>query len=155
MVFMRTATVSMFVHHCPAMNCVAYFPKTARIQACTCSASLIEHIPVVNAHRSSTPLPYGTGVSIHDSNLPSNVNTLNGDTTNHPFTPIPPSTNANPSYPYGNALIFTPTPQPVIQMDITQIDAYSHSEAGGSYGAQYQDNLSVNVQGSSESARFI
>ncbi|KAK0433119.1 uncharacterized protein EV420DRAFT_578854 [Desarmillaria tabescens] len=144
--------VSMVVHHCPAMNCAAYFPKTARIQACTCSASLIDHIPVVNVYRDSpTPLPYGADVSVYDNGIPSNVNTFNGDPTSIPFTPMlrpSPSTNANPCYPYGNAVI-APTPLPVI----TQLDTHSNSEVGGSYGAQYRDGTSsVNVQ--DPSARF-
>ncbi|KAK0433121.1 uncharacterized protein EV420DRAFT_578962 [Desarmillaria tabescens] len=142
--------VSMLVHHCPAMNCAAYFSKTARVQACTCSASLIDHIPVVNVYRSATPLPYGVGISIHDNGLPSNVNIFTGDTTNDSYTPIPmtsPSINANPSYSYGDTVIFTPTPRPVIQMGITQIDAHSLSEVENSYIAQYQDdNSRINVQ---------
>ncbi|KAK0458388.1 uncharacterized protein EV420DRAFT_1764068 [Desarmillaria tabescens] len=132
--------VSMFVYHCPAMNCAAYFPKTSRVQACTCSASLIEHIPIWNAHRSSTPLSYGVDVG---NSPPSNANTFTGDATNIPFTPIPmpsPSTNANPSYSYGNTVILAPTPQPITQMAITQIDAYSHSQVENSYIAQYQDD---------------
>ncbi|KAK0435442.1 uncharacterized protein EV420DRAFT_320950 [Desarmillaria tabescens] len=148
--------VSMVVHHCPAMNCGAYFPKTARVQACTCSASLIDHIPVVNVYRSPTPLPYGADISVHDNGPPSNVNTFTGDTTNIPLTPMPmpsPSTNANPSYPYGNTMIFSPTPLPVTQTTITQFDAHSNSEVGGSYGAQYRGSTSsVNVQ--DPSARF-
>ncbi|KAK0458392.1 uncharacterized protein EV420DRAFT_1542013 [Desarmillaria tabescens] len=142
--------VSMVVHHCFATNCAAYFPKTARVQACTCSAYLIDHKPVRNAHRSPTPLPYGADASIHDNGLPSNVNTSTGDTMNISFTPIPmpsPSTNINPSYSYGDTMIFTSTPQPVIQMGTTQIDAYSRSEVENSYITQYQDhNSSVNVQ---------
>ncbi|SJL04577.1 uncharacterized protein ARMOST_07944 [Armillaria ostoyae] len=136
------------------MNCVAYYPRTPKLQACTCSASLVEHIPVVNVYRSPTPLPYGADV---DNAFPSNVNgTFTGDTANIPFTPMPmpsPSTNDAPIYSYGE--IFAPAPQPVIQTAFTQFDAHSHSEVENSYIAQYQnDNSSVinNVQDSS--ARF-
>ncbi|PBK96300.1 hypothetical protein ARMGADRAFT_1009982 [Armillaria gallica] len=142
--------VSMFVHHCPAMNCAAYYPKTPRVQACTCSASLMEHMPVMNMYRSPTPLPYGADA------LPSHVNAFMGDATNIPFTPVPmpsPSTNDAPIYSYGE--ILAPAPQPVIQTAImSQIDANS-SQVGNSYIAQYQnDNSSVihNVQDSN--ARF-
>ncbi|KAK0434966.1 hypothetical protein EV421DRAFT_2039425 [Armillaria borealis] len=142
--------VSMFVHQCPAMNCAAYYPKTPRVQACTCSASLFEHMPVMNVYRSPTPLPYGVDA------LPSHVNAFTGDATNIPFTPVPmpaSSTNDAPSYSYGE--ILAPVPQPVIQTAFTQIDAHSHSGVENSYIAQYQtDNSSVinNVQDSS--ARF-
>ncbi|PBK77610.1 hypothetical protein ARMSODRAFT_1077326 [Armillaria solidipes] len=146
--------VSMFVHHCPAMNCAAYYPKTSRVQGCTCSASLIEHMPVVNVYRSPATLPYGVDV---DSALPSNVNTPTGDTTNVPFTPVPmpsPSTNDAPSYFYGE--ILAPAPQPVIQTAImSQIDTHSHSEVENSYIAQYQnDNSSVINNVRDSSARF-
>ncbi|KAK0445575.1 hypothetical protein EV421DRAFT_2034567 [Armillaria borealis] len=143
--------VSMFVHQCPAMNCAAYYPKTPRVLACTCSASLIEHIPVVNIYRSPTPLPYRADV---DNVFPSNVSTFTGDMANIPFTPVPmpsPFTNDAPIYSYGE--IFAPAPQSVIQL--TQFDAHSHSEVENSYIAQYQnDNSSVinNVQDSR--ARF-
>ncbi|PBK79004.1 hypothetical protein ARMGADRAFT_1021779 [Armillaria gallica] len=133
------------------MNCAAYYPKTPRVLACTCSASLIEHMPVVNAYRSPTPLPYGADA------LPSNDNAFTGDATNISFTPVPipsPSTNDNPSYSYGE--IIAPAPQPVIQVAVmSQIDAYSHSQVENSYIAQYQNNNSSvinNVQDSN--ARF-
>ncbi|KAK0183932.1 hypothetical protein F5146DRAFT_1130450 [Armillaria mellea] len=134
--------VSLFVHQCPAMNCAAYYPKTPRVQACTCSASLIEHMPVVNVYRSLATLPYGADT------LPFNVTPFTGDTTNVPFSPVPmpaPSTNGNPSY------SFTFTPQPVIQTTFTQIDAQS-SQVENSYTPQYQnDNSGIihNVQDSS------
>ncbi|KAK0483162.1 hypothetical protein IW261DRAFT_1461819 [Armillaria novae-zelandiae] len=76
------------------MNCAAYFPKTSRLQACTCSASLIEHTPAVNGYR-SPPLPYETGIH------PSSANTFTGDMANIPFTPVPltdPSANDGLSY---------------------------------------------------------
>ncbi|KAK0183939.1 hypothetical protein F5146DRAFT_1077138 [Armillaria mellea] len=114
--------VSMFVHHCPAMNCAAYYPKTSWVQACTCSASLIEHIPVVNVYRSLATLPYGANT------LPSNVTTFTGDTANIPFTPVPIPSNDNTSYSYGDAVIFAPTPHRIIQLPFTQIDTHSHSE---------------------------
>ncbi|KAK0240660.1 hypothetical protein EDD85DRAFT_496925 [Armillaria nabsnona] len=140
--------ISMFVHQCAAINCAAYYPKTPRVQACTCSASLIEHMPVVNMYRSPTPLPYGTDA------LPSHVNAFTGDATNIPFTPVPvpsPSINDAPSYSYGE--ILAPAPQPVIQAAVmSQIDAYSHSQVENSYIAQYQNNVINNVQDSS--ARF-
>ncbi|PBK96294.1 hypothetical protein ARMGADRAFT_1061031 [Armillaria gallica] len=145
----------MFVHHCPAMNCAAYYPKTPRVLACTCSASLIEHMPAVNVYRSPTPLPYGANV---DNAFPSNVNgTFTGDTANIPFTPMPmpsPSTNDAPSYSYGE--ILAPAPQPVIQTAImSQIDAHSHSQVENSYIAQYQnDNSSVINNDQDSSARF-
>ncbi|KAK0240659.1 hypothetical protein EDD85DRAFT_496863 [Armillaria nabsnona] len=146
--------VSMFVHHCPAMNCAAYYPKTPRVLACTCSASLIEHMPVVNVYRSPTPLPYGADV---DNVFPSNVNgTFTGDTAIIPFTPMPipsPSTNDAPIYSYGE--ILAPAPQPVIQTTITQIDAHSHSEVENVYGAQYQsDSSSVGNNVQDSRARF-
>ncbi|PBK58466.1 hypothetical protein ARMSODRAFT_967701 [Armillaria solidipes] len=138
--------VSMFVHHCPAMNCAAYYPKTPRVQACTCSASLIEHMPVVNAYRSPATLSYGADA------LHSYVNAFTGDATNIPFTPVPmsvPSTNDATSYSYGEILALAP--QPVIQTAVmSQLDAHSHSGVENFYGVQHQG--SVNVQDSS--ARF-
>ncbi|KAK0445584.1 hypothetical protein EV421DRAFT_1734773 [Armillaria borealis] len=138
--------VSMFVHHCPAMNCAAYYPKTPRVQACTCSASLIEHMPVVNAYRSPATLSYGADA------LHSYVNAFTGDATNIPFTPVPmsvPSTNDATSYSYGEILALAP--HPVIQTAVmSQLDAHSHSGVENFYGVQHQG--SVNVQDSS--ARF-
>ncbi|KAK0477758.1 hypothetical protein EDD18DRAFT_1377910, partial [Armillaria luteobubalina] len=114
--------VSMFVHHCPVMNCAAYYPKTRWVQACTCSASLIEHTPVMNVYRS-----------------PANSNV---DTTNVSFTLVPmpaPSTNDFPSHSHGE--IRTPAPQPVFQMAfMSQIDTHSHSEAENSYTIHHQNN---------------
>ncbi|PBK96274.1 hypothetical protein ARMGADRAFT_1009928 [Armillaria gallica] len=81
------------------MSCAAYYPKTSRVQACTCSASLIEHMPVVNVHRVPATPPNV------DNALPSNVNTFTGDATNIPFTQVPmpaPSTNDVPSYSYSD-----------------------------------------------------
>ncbi|PBK79792.1 hypothetical protein ARMGADRAFT_1021307, partial [Armillaria gallica] len=81
------------------MNCVGYHPKTPRVQACTCSASLIEHMPVMNVHRVPATPPNV------DNALPSNANTFTGDATNIPFTQVPmpaPSTNDVPSYSYGD-----------------------------------------------------
>ncbi|KAK0474828.1 hypothetical protein IW261DRAFT_527228 [Armillaria novae-zelandiae] len=127
--------VSMFVHHCPGMNCAAYYPKTPRVQACTCSASLIEHMPVMNIYRSPAILPFEAGTH------PSNDIMFTGDATNTPFTPVPmpaPSTNSYPSHSYGE--IVAPTPQSVIQTAITPIDAHSHSVVENFYGAQYQDD---------------
>ncbi|KAK0458396.1 uncharacterized protein EV420DRAFT_1542024 [Desarmillaria tabescens] len=136
----------MYVHHCPAMNCAAYVQKTPQLQACTCLASLIEHIPTVNEHHSSTPLPYRVSV---DNILPSNVNIFAGNMMT-PMNMHPPSTNTNTSYSYGNAVTFTPTPQPFAQIGITQADGHSYSQVGNSYVAQYQnDNSSVNIQNSS------
>ncbi|KAK0467691.1 uncharacterized protein EV420DRAFT_1473548 [Desarmillaria tabescens] len=84
-----------------------------------------------------------------DNILPSNVNTFAGDTTT-PTNMHPPSTNANTSYSYGNAVTFTPTPQPFAQIGITQADGHSYSQVGNSYVTQYQnDNSSINVQNSS------
>ncbi len=55
------------------------------------------------------------------------------------------STNDSPSYSYGNSAIFTPTPQPVTQTSIAQIDARSPT-----YIAQYRDdNSSACIQDSS------
>ncbi|PBK96308.1 hypothetical protein ARMGADRAFT_1009987 [Armillaria gallica] len=145
--------ISMFVHQCAAMNCTAYYPKTSRVQACTCSASLIEHIPVINVYRSPPPLPY-TGADT----LPSNAILFTGGTTNIPFIPVPmpaPSSNDNPSHSYGE--ILAPAPQPVIQTAVlSQVDAHSQSEVGNFYIAQHQnDNSSVinNVQDSSANFR--
>ncbi|KAK0225261.1 hypothetical protein EDD85DRAFT_940797 [Armillaria nabsnona] len=125
---------------------------TARVQACTCSASLIEHMPVVNMYRSPTPLPYGAEA------LPSHVNAFTGDVTNIPFTPVPmpsPSTNDSPSYSYRDVVIFAPNPQPVSQTTIIQIDAHSHSEVENFYIAQYQnDNPSVVNNVPDSGARF-
>ncbi|KAK0228098.1 hypothetical protein IW262DRAFT_577059 [Armillaria fumosa] len=135
--------ISMFVHQCAAMNCAAYYSKTPWVQACTCSASLIEHMPAVNVYRSPATLPYEADV------LPSNFNTFIGDMANTPFTQVPmpaPSTNDAPSYSYGDVMIVTPTPQPVIQTATTHTDAHSHSGVDNVYGAQHQD--SVNVQDS-------
>ncbi|KAK0483148.1 hypothetical protein IW261DRAFT_930277 [Armillaria novae-zelandiae] len=135
--------VSMFVYHCPMMNCTAYFPKTARVQAYTCSASLIEHISAMNAYR-LPPLPYGAGTH------PSSVIPSTGGTANTPFTPVlmsATSTNDNPSQSYGDGLVITPT----IVTATTQIDAHSHLEVENSYIAQYQnDNFGVmhNIQAS-------
>ncbi|KAK0183930.1 hypothetical protein F5146DRAFT_1130451 [Armillaria mellea] len=143
--------VSMFVFECPVMNCAAYYPKTSRVQACICSASLMEHRPVVNVYRLPATLPYGADA---DSALPSTVNTFTGDTANIPFTPVPipsPSTTGNPSYSYGDVVIFTPTPRPVIQTTFTQIDTHSHSEVENPYVPQYQNDNSTfvnNVQDS-------
>ncbi|SJL07697.1 uncharacterized protein ARMOST_11047 [Armillaria ostoyae] len=146
--------VSMVVHRCVATNCAAYVQKTPRTQGCTCSASLIDHKPVVNMYRSHATLPYEVDVS---NGLPSGNNTFNGNMTNIPFPSTSthsPSTNDNPSYSYSNAMIFTPTPQPATQTGITQIDAQSHLEAENSYIAQYQnDGPGVNVQESSASFR--
>ncbi|KAK0240633.1 hypothetical protein EDD85DRAFT_788641 [Armillaria nabsnona] len=80
-----------------------------------------------------------------------------GDATDIPFTPAymtSPSPNVNSYYPYGDTVIFTPTPQPVVQFAIPQIEARSDSEVASSYGVQYQDdNFSVNIQEGSH-ARF-
>ncbi len=77
---------------------------------------------------------------------------FSGDAMEIPFTPayMPSlSPNVNPSYPYGDTVIFTPMPQPAIQAAITQIEALSHSQVKNSYGILYQDdNFSVNVQDS-------
>ncbi|KAK0244013.1 hypothetical protein EDD85DRAFT_183532 [Armillaria nabsnona] len=139
--------VSTVVHRCVATNCVAFIQKTARTQGCTCSASLIDHNPVMNMYRSPATLPYGVDVD-------NGINTFNGNMTNIPFLPTSthsPYTNDSPSYSYGNA---TPTPQPATQTSITQVDAESHLEAENSYIAQYQnDGLDVNVQESSTSFR--
>ncbi|PBK97435.1 hypothetical protein ARMGADRAFT_1009449 [Armillaria gallica] len=143
--------VSTVVHRCVATNCVAFVQKTPRTQGCTCSASLIDHNPVMNMYRSPATLPYGVDV---DNGLPSGINTFNGNMTNIPFPPTSshsPSTNDSPSYSYGNA---TPTLQPATQTGITQVDAQSHLEAENSYISQYQnDSLGVNVQESSGSFR--
>ncbi|PBK96290.1 hypothetical protein ARMGADRAFT_1009959 [Armillaria gallica] len=134
------------------MNCAAYYPKTSRVQACTCSASLIEHMPVVNMYRSPTPLPYSAEA------LPSHVNAFTGDATNIPFTPVPmpsPSTTDNPPHSYRDVVLFAPNPHPVIQTTIAQIDAHSHSEVENLYGAQYQnDNSSVINDVQDSSARY-
>ncbi|KAK0227901.1 hypothetical protein IW262DRAFT_1479021 [Armillaria fumosa] len=139
--------VSMFVHHCPAMNCAAYYPKTPWVQACTCSASLIEHMPVMNAYRSLPP-----------PSLPSNVTTFTGDATNTPFTQVPmpsPSITGNPTYSDRDVVLFAPIPQPVIQTAITHIDAHSHSGVEDFYGTQYQsDNSGVFNNAQDSSARL-
>ncbi|KAK0183934.1 hypothetical protein F5146DRAFT_1146195 [Armillaria mellea] len=130
------------------MNCAAYYPKTPRVQACTCSASLIEHMPVMNAYRSPATLPYGADT------IPSNVNTSTRDATNTLSMPVPmpaPSTNGYPSHSYGE--ILTPARNPSI---MSQIDTHSHSEIGDFYIAQNQnDNSGVfnKVQDSSVNFR--
>ncbi|KAK0445573.1 hypothetical protein EV421DRAFT_1902505 [Armillaria borealis] len=150
-IHMHVDYISMFVHQCVAMNCAVYYPKTPQVQACTCSTSLIKHMPVINVyHLPATPPNV-------DNALPSNVNTFAGDTTNIPFTQVPmpaPSTNDNPSHSYGK--ILAPAPQPVIQTAImSQIDAHSHSEKGNFYTAQYQNDNSSAVNNVQDlSARF-
>lgn len=136
----------MFVHHCPVMNCAAYFPKTARVQACTCTASLIEHMPVVNVYRPPATLAYGADT------LPSNVDAINGS-----FTPAPmpaPSTNDAPSHSHGDILVLAP--QPIFQTAfMSQIDTHSHSEAENSYTVHYQnDNSNIIHDDQDSGARF-
>ncbi|KAK0477761.1 hypothetical protein EDD18DRAFT_1114526 [Armillaria luteobubalina] len=121
---------------------------TAHVQACTCSASLMEHMPVMNVYRLPTLL---SGVDT----LPSNVTTLTGDATNISFAlPMPaPSTNNALSHYYSE--IFAPAPQPVFQTAFMgQVGAHSHSEVENPYIVQYQnDNSSIieNVQDSGTS----
>ncbi|KAK0483145.1 hypothetical protein IW261DRAFT_1560936 [Armillaria novae-zelandiae] len=63
------------------------------------------------------------------------------------FTPTYMPVPSNSSYPYGDTVIFAPTPQPVAQMVIPQIGA---QEGEHSYGVQFQDDsFSVDVQDSS------
>ncbi|KAK0502779.1 hypothetical protein EDD18DRAFT_1345608 [Armillaria luteobubalina] len=143
--------VSMFVHHCPVMNCAAYFPKTAQVQACMCSASLIEHVPVVNVHRSLIALPYGADTP------PSNVTTFTGDATNILFTPLPmpaTSTNDAPSHSYDE--IVAPAPQPVFQTAfMSQVDVHSHLEVVNSHIVHHQNNSSGIIHNIPDSdARF-
>ncbi|KAK0197594.1 hypothetical protein F5146DRAFT_1130454 [Armillaria mellea] len=79
-----------------------------------------------------------------DNALFLNLNTFSGDTANTPFTQVPmpvPSINNAPSSFYGDVMIFTPTPQPVIQMAITHTDAHSHSGVENFYSTQHQDNV--------------
>ena len=148
------------------------------MQFCTCGAQFYEHIATYNSYLilepwtvlryfnsdGNVPSPSATTSNYsNDANSPFSPNTtpssnytadmFSSDATDIPFTPAympSPSPNANPSYPYGDTVIFTPTPQPVVQMAIPQIEA---QEVEHSYGVQYQDdNFSVNVQDSS--ARF-
>ncbi|KAK0502773.1 hypothetical protein EDD18DRAFT_1421013 [Armillaria luteobubalina] len=147
--------ISMFVHQCPPMHYAAYYPKTPRLQGCTCSVSLIERMPVVNAYRSSATLPYEADV------LPSNLATFTGDTTNISFTPVPmpiPPFNNVPSHSYGKILAPHPTSQLVCQTAfMAQIDAHS-SQVGNFDIAQYQnDSFSIihNVQDSNTSGNTI
>ncbi|KAK0228080.1 hypothetical protein IW262DRAFT_1532202 [Armillaria fumosa] len=137
--------VSMFVHQCAAMNCAAYYPK-----ACTCSASLIEHMPVVNVYRSPTPLPSGMDT------LPANAIPSTGGTTNTLFTLVPmptSSTNSYPSHSYGG--IVAPAPLVIQTAIMSQIDTHSDSEVGNFHIAQYQnDNPSVIGNVGDSGARF-
>ncbi|PBK79186.1 hypothetical protein ARMGADRAFT_1093374 [Armillaria gallica] len=97
---------------CQCLSFASTLDQTPRVQACTCSASLIEHMPVMNVHRVPATPPNV------DNALPSNANTFTGDATNIPFTQVPmpaPSTNDVPSYSYGDVMIFTSTLQPVIR----------------------------------------
>ncbi|SJL04574.1 uncharacterized protein ARMOST_07941 [Armillaria ostoyae] len=172
--------VSTVVNHYPANQCAAYAQKTRLTQRCTCEAQFCEHIATDNSYRlpepwtvldyfnpdSNGPSPSATLSSYsNDDNSPFSPNTTpssNYSTTMSSRNPtdIPPTPtyipfpNANPFYPYGDTVIFTPIPQPVIQTAITQIGAHSHSEVENSYGVQYQDdNFSVNVQDSRASFR--
>ncbi len=151
------------------------------MQFCTCGAQFYEHIPTYNSYRIPDPLtvlryfnsdgnvpsPSATTSSYsNDASSPFSQNTtpssnysttmFSGDATDIPFTPAympAPSPNVNPSYPYGDTVIFTPTPQPVVQFTIPQIEARSDSEVENSYGVQYQDDdFSVSIQDSR--ARF-
>ncbi|PBK96282.1 hypothetical protein ARMGADRAFT_1061026 [Armillaria gallica] len=172
--------VSTVVNHYPANQCAAYAQQTHMMQFCTCGTQFFEHIGTYNSYHIPEPwtvLRYfnldnnGPPLSItssgysNDANSPFSPNTtsssnyspptFSGDASAVPlaFTPTymsSPSPNANSSYPYGDTVIFAPTPQPVVQMAIPQIEAV---EVEHSYGVQYQDNnFSVNVQDSS--ARF-
>ncbi len=129
-IHMHVDYVSMCVHQCAAMNCAAYYPKVDALfghgvcnnvhashcrrpgyKHITCSASLIEHMPVMNMHRSPTPLPYGADV------LPFHTNAFTGDATNIPFTPVPipsPSTSVAPSYSYGRTARFLHPPHSLL-----------------------------------------
>ncbi|PBK80413.1 hypothetical protein ARMGADRAFT_1068992 [Armillaria gallica] len=82
--------VSVVVHHCFATNCAAYVQKTPRTQGCTCSASLIDHEPVVNMYRSPATPSYG--VDVH-SGLSSSINIFNDNTTT-PHSPLRPRTHS-------------------------------------------------------------
>ncbi|PBK77640.1 hypothetical protein ARMSODRAFT_1010287 [Armillaria solidipes] len=44
--------LSLVVHHCPTKYCVAYVQKTPKTQECSCGALLVDHVPVINTHRS-------------------------------------------------------------------------------------------------------
>ncbi|PBK58470.1 hypothetical protein ARMSODRAFT_1091206 [Armillaria solidipes] len=169
--------VSPFVNHYPANQCAAYAQKTHMMQFCTCGTQFFEHVGTYNSYHIPDPwtvLRYfnpdnnGSPLNItlsgysNDANSPFSPNTapssnystpiFSGDASAVPlaFTPIympSPSPNANSSYHYGDTVIFAPTPQPVVQMAIPQIEA---QEVEHSYGVQYQDhNFSVNVQDSS------
>ncbi|KAK0445552.1 hypothetical protein EV421DRAFT_330160 [Armillaria borealis] len=172
--------VSTVVNHYPPNQCAAYAQKTRLMQFCTCGARFCEHTATYNPYQvpepwtvldyfnadSDGPPPSATSSYYNDANSPFSPNItpssvysttmFSGDTTDIPFTPVympSPFPNVNPSYPYGDTVIFTPTPQSFVQLAIPQIEARSHSEVENSYGVQYQDgNFSVNVQDSS--ARF-
>ncbi|KAK0434965.1 hypothetical protein EV421DRAFT_1272356 [Armillaria borealis] len=147
------------------------------MQYCTCGTQFFEHAGTYNSYHipdpwtvlryfnpdnNDPPLGITSSGYSNGANSPfsptttssSNYSTamFSGDATDIPFTPPympshPP--NVNPSYPYGDTVFFTPTPQPVVQLAIPQIEAHSHSEVENSYGVQYQDDdFSVNVQDS-------
>ncbi len=123
------------------------------MQFCTCGTQFFEHIGTYNSYHIPEPwtvLRYfnpdnnGPPLSItssgysNDANSPTPPETtpsssystvmFSGDAMEIPFTPayMPSlSPNVNPSYPYGDTVIFTPMPQPAIQAAITQIEALS------------------------------
>ncbi|KAK0240645.1 hypothetical protein EDD85DRAFT_950486 [Armillaria nabsnona] len=177
-IHVHTDYVSPVVNHYPENQCAAYVQKIPLTQRCTCEAWLCVHVATHNSYCSEEPwtvldslYPENSGLpsaaTSNDGNGPSFPNTtpssnhstamFSGDATDIPFTPAympSPSPDANPSYPYGDTVIFTPIPHPAIQTAITQVEAYSHSEVENSYGVQYQDdNFSVNVQDTSARIR--
>ncbi|KAK0474815.1 hypothetical protein IW261DRAFT_1610382 [Armillaria novae-zelandiae] len=171
--------VSTVVNNYPANQCAAYAQKTHLMQFCTCGAHFFEHVGTYNLYHIPEPWTvlryFNAGDNVpssrattssysNDASSPFSQNTalsfnyrlstpvFSRDATDIPFTPAymsSPSPNVNLSYPYDNTVIFTPAPQPVVQLAIPQIEAHSHSEVENSYSVQYQDdNFSVNVQAS-------
>ncbi|KAK0474829.1 hypothetical protein IW261DRAFT_1610385 [Armillaria novae-zelandiae] len=167
--------VSTVVNNYPANQCAAYAQKTRLMQFCTCGAHCFEHVGTYNSYHIPEPWTvlryfnpddnvlspdaitggyFNNGSSPFSQNtaLPSNYSTpiISCDATDIPFTPpymSSPSPNINSSYPYGDTVIFTPTPQPVVQLAVPQIEAHSHLEVENSYAVQYQDNnFRINVQ---------
>ncbi|PBK96329.1 hypothetical protein ARMGADRAFT_1076509 [Armillaria gallica] len=130
--------VSTVVNHYPANQCAAYAQTTHLMQFCTCGAQFYEHIAAYNSYRilelwtvlcyfnsdGDVSSPSATMSSYSNAaNSPFSPNTTpssnytatmsSSDTMDIPFTPAympSPSPNANPSYPYGDTVIFTPTP---------------------------------------------
>ncbi|KAK0477759.1 hypothetical protein EDD18DRAFT_1365214 [Armillaria luteobubalina] len=168
--------VSTVVDNYPANQCTVYAQETRLMQYCTCGAQFFEHVTTYNLYYISDPwtvLHYFnpdnnvpspsaamSGYS-NDASSPFSPDTtsfvystaiLSGDMRNISFTPAYMPSNSpgiSSSYSYGDAVIFTPTPQSVVQLAIPLTEADSHSEVENSSGVQYQDdNFSANVQDS-------